>query len=120
MNLKTERRGLSYQFHFANVDPDPELTRKANLKLAQLVAIAPPGASATGVLERNERHYHSVIDVKSPYRSFHEEAVAKEPGTAIQRVLEKVEDRIYAWRFGRGGEGAPAQAHYFNHTQTQG
>lgn len=120
MKSKLERSKPVYQFHFANVEPNAELARKANLRLAELLAMAPPGAYAEGYLELNDRCYRSVVDVESPFRSFHAEAVALEPGAAIQHSLEKMEDRIHAWRFGRGQEGAPAPASCFNRPQTPG
>ncbi len=110
-----------YHFRFNNVPADPDLEKKTNLKLAQFLAIAPPGATAVGFLEKDEKHYTCAIEVSSPYRTFFEKAGGLTPNSAIQRALDKLEDQLYRWRFGGGRNGnsfgSPFQ---YNQPQPQG
>jgi hypothetical protein len=116
-NTQTKSR---YCFRFNNIPADPDLERKTNLKLAQLLAIAPPGSTAVGFVEKNEKYYMSAIEVSSPYRTFLEKAGGLTPNSAIQRALEKLEDQLYRWRFGGGRSGNPfAPPLQFNQPQPQ-
>jgi hypothetical protein len=98
-----EKYSPRYQFQFRDVGADPHLEKNANLRLVQLLALAPPDASALGLLEKNDQYYVSTVEVQSRYRTFHEKAAGTTPDLAVKRALEKLEDRLYRWRAGSGG-----------------
>lgn len=118
---QTKKNKSRYHFRFNNVQVDSELAQRANLKLAQLLAIAPPGATGVGFLEKNEKVYLCAIEVSSPYRTFFEKAAALTPHSAVQRALDKLEDQLYSWRFGSGHNGSSfGTSMQFNQPQLQG
>jgi hypothetical protein len=99
MAIQTRTEKARYQFCLKDLGPDPDLERFANLMLVQLLALAPPGASAFGFVEKGGRVYRA----------------------AVNRVLQKIEDRLYQWRYGGGSSGASAEPiSNFNFPQTQG
>lgn len=102
MNQAIEKNKIRYHFQFKNTERDADLEKMANLKLAQILALAPTDASALGVVENNDRYYVSVAEVKSRYRTFQEKAAGTTPHSAVRRALERLEDRLYRWRFGGG------------------
>ena len=108
--LKLKDTHSRYHFQFHDAETDADLKRWANLRLAQLLTLAPPDAVLVGSLSRTEKFYVSSVEVKSTFRNFYEKASGTTPNTAIKRVLEKLEDRLYRWRFGGGVDGTPAQA----------
>lgn len=118
---QTTQNKSRYRFRFNDVPVDPDLERRTNLKLAQFLAIAPPGATAVGFVEKDGSFYMSAIEVSSPYRTFLGKAGGLTPNSAIQRTLEKLEDQLYRWRYGGGRSGnsfgSPFQ---FNQPQPQG
>lgn len=110
-----------YEFRFNICDKDSVLEKNANLKLAQLLAHSPPGATAVGLIEKSENHYVSAIEVQSPYRTFFEKAAGLTPQSAIKLALEKIENRIYQWRYGGGESNGHARVtHFTNSAQTRG
>lgn len=102
MNRQTEAQKAKNRFCFQGIEPDQELETKANLKLIQLLALAPPGANASGVLEPIRNSYLAKIEVQSPFRSFSSQAMGNSPHVAINRALERLEDQLFRWRFGSG------------------
>ena len=98
MSRPRNKNSSRYQFHFRNVDSDPHLEKNANLRLVQLLALAPSDASAIGVLEKDKKHYFSSVVVQSRYCTFQEKAAATTPDSAVRRALEKLENRLYEWR----------------------
>lgn len=110
----------NYDFKFNLPEMDPELRREANLRLVQLLTLAPPGAKALGAIEKQGNHYVSIVEVTSPYRSFSQQAGGLTPQASINRVLDRLEDSIHRWRYGGVNQGAETNSHfYFNHRQTQ-
>ncbi len=99
-----------YRFKLHAFDYDPELEKSTNLKLAQLLALAPPDATAVCSLDIDESdgYYVAEIEVKSRYRTFRERAAGVTPRTSVKHALEKIEDRLYRWRFGGGDANPPA------------
>lgn len=106
MGLAIEKKLSRYQFEFQNVERDPDLEKMANLKLAEILALAPKDALATGAVENNDRYYIAVAEVKSRYREFKEKAAGTTPYSAVRRALERLEDRLYRWRFGGGTDSS--------------
>ena len=102
--------GPSYQFKFNFDDVDSEIRRRANLRLVELLTLAPPGAKAVGVMDKEGRYYVSAIEVSSPYRSFFQKAVGLTPASTLSRVLERTEDALYRWRYGGGSHGEEFQS----------
>ncbi|MBY0471934.1 hypothetical protein K2X30_12270 [bacterium] len=100
----------SYEFKFNLTHIDSDLKRKANLRLVELLTLAPPGARAFGVMNKDGPHYISAIEVSSPYRCFFQKAVGLTPASALSRVLERVEDALYRWRYGGGNHGEEFQS----------
>lgn len=120
MGIQTEAEKTRYEFCLRDLGPDPELEKDAKLKLVQLLALAPPGATAFGFVEKSDRAYLAAVQVRSPYRTFLERASGVAPRTAVHRVLQKLEDRLYEWRFGGGPSGAsanPFSGNTFQQTQ---
>jgi hypothetical protein len=121
MRRELESALTPYQFQFSRFQPDPDLKKRANLKLVQLLVLAPPGARASGRVETLSQSYLSSVEIRSPYREFRESAVGLTPEAAIDRVLNRIEERLYRWRFGGGGGETSTQAgHRMNLPQTQG
>jgi hypothetical protein len=73
-----------------------------------MLAYAPPGATACGVVNKLQNGYAASIQVVSAFRAFHSSAFALTAETAVSRVLAKMDDQLYNWRFGNGG-GQPAK-----------
>lgn len=86
---------------------DPELEKVSNLKLLQLLAYAPPGATATGRVDKTGQSYMASVDVHSSFRSFAAKAIGTTEAVAVKRVLEKIEDHLFRWRFGSGSGHSP-------------
>jgi hypothetical protein len=109
MNRATEKSISRYEFLFNGLGRDSDLERTANLKLVQLLALAPPDATAVGVVLKKDRYFTAAVEVKSRYRTFHEQAAGTTTHGAVRLVLEKLEDRLYRWRYG-GGHDPSSQA----------
>jgi hypothetical protein len=113
-------RGPSFAFEFNFDEVDPETRSKANLRLVELLTLAPPGAKAVGVMDKEGQHYISAIEVSSPYRTFFQKALGSTPQAALQRVLDRLEDTLYRWRYGGGNQGSPSHTDlHFSRSQTQ-
>jgi len=87
-----------YDFQLAKTEIDPRFEKDVNLKLVELLALAPPDASATGVLEKCDQFYWSSVAVESRYCNFQEKAAGTTPHSAVARALEKLENKLYEWR----------------------
>jgi hypothetical protein len=114
MNQMIEKRTARYEFLFVGLDCDPELGKTANLKLAQLLALAPPDATAFGTVSQKERYYKAEVEVKSRYRTFREQAAGTTPHGSVRLALEKIEDRLYRWRYGGGHDPSSQPARQVN------
>ncbi len=90
------------RFHFGIDDCDPELKKTANLKLLQLLAIAPPAASGLGFVQQSEHEFLATITIQSSFRSFVAKAVSANLELAVRKCLERMEDDLLRWRFGSG------------------
>jgi hypothetical protein len=103
MKIKTPAE-LNNKFHFGyyadDADNEPEFAKAANLRLLQLLVDAPPGASAIGLVEKNDREYISLIKVRSPFRSFTASAAGTDAERTVGKALDRLEDELYRWRFG--------------------
>ena len=111
MNTQTLSKEMKNKFSFQGLPPDRELEGKANLKLTQLLALAPPGSEAFGRLEISGKSYHASIAVRSAYRIFTAEAYGFDAMVAVNRALERLENQLYHWRFGSGtGNSGPRQS----------
>lgn len=84
------------------IGTDAELQKTANLRLIQLMAYAPPGARAIGRMEKVGKSYLATVEVKSSFRTFVANGLGNTEEGAVKRVLEKLEDQLFQWRFGRG------------------
>jgi hypothetical protein len=93
---------MKNRFHFGFLDYDPELEKEANLKLVQLLAFAPPGATGVGLVEKSEKEFLSTITIRSPFRTFVAKAIGNTPSFAVRKSLERLEEDLYRWRFGSG------------------
>ena len=106
MNTQTRSEELKNQFRFHGVIPDRELETKANLKLMQLLVLAPPGAYALASLEVSGKSFLASVTVHSAYRTFSSQAFGGSQVSAINRALQRLEDQLYRWRFGSGTRGS--------------
>ena len=95
---------LKNRFHFGFLNYDPELEKEANLKLLQLLAFAPPGATGVGLVEETERDFLSTVTIRSPFRTFTAKAVESAEKSAVRKSLERLENELFRWRSG-GGTG---------------
>lgn len=120
MPQATEKKLSRYQFEFQNVERDSNLEKMANLKLAEILALAPKDALATGAVEINGRYYTATAEVKSRYRDFQEKAAGTTPYSAVRRALERLEDRLFRWRFGGGTDTSTQPIRHFSVPQIQG
>ncbi len=115
-----EKKISRYQFTAENITSDPELEKMANLKLAQLLALAPKDALAAARVENSGRYYVAVAEVKSRFRNFEEKSAGSTPYSAVRRALERLEDRLYRWRFGGGTDASAHPVRAYPLTQLQG
>lgn len=118
MNSRIENQKPYYQFCLNDIDHDSDLEKYANLGLVKLLALAPPKARASGVLQRYGDFFVSVVEVQSSYRSFEEKACALTAHKSIQKVLDKLEDRLQRWRAGGNDNGNAT--HVYQSPQLQG
>lgn len=110
----------AYEFRFNWDDVDSSVRSQANLRLTQLLSLAPPGAKAVGVMNKEGKYYVTAVEVISPYRDFYKKAVGLTPESALEKVLERLEDSLYRWRYGGGGNEPESGAHVsFNQPLTQ-
>lgn len=117
---ETSNKAPSYDFKFNWDDVDPDIRRRANLRIAQLLTLAPPGAKVVGVMNREGKYYVTAVEVSSHYRSFYKKAIGSTPEFALSRVLERLEEFLYRWRYGGGSSDSEAGTQMtFNQTQTQ-
>jgi hypothetical protein len=100
MNTEMKTEDIQNRFRFCGITPEPELEKVANLKLLQLLAMAPPGAQSTGTLEKTGKSYQAEIRVSSHFRSFSSHAISGNAQNAVIRALERLEDQLYRWRYG--------------------
>jgi hypothetical protein len=92
------------QNRFCLTNDNPDLEKTTNLNLLQLLAYAPPGSMAIGRVDRVEQSYLASIEVQSSFRCLSAKAMGTTEPAAVKRVLEKLEDQLFQWRFG-GGPG---------------
>ena len=104
MNFKIRLEEVKNRFHFGYLDYDLETEKDANLKLIQLLALAPPAATGVGLVEVAQQGFLTTVTVRSPFRSFTGKAIGPTARTSINRALERLENELYRWRFG-GGSG---------------
>jgi hypothetical protein len=109
MMRASEKQNTRYEFNFKNIRVDADLQKKANLKLVELLALAPLDASAFGTVEDSGDYFISTVEVKSRYKTFVEKAAGTSPHSAVNRVLEKLENKLYQWRCGGNSNSSPAQ-----------
>jgi len=83
MNTQTLSKEMKNKFSFHGLPPDRELEGKANLKLTQLLALAPSGSEAFGRLEVSGKGYHASITVRSAFRIFTAEAYGFDAMVAV-------------------------------------
>jgi hypothetical protein len=104
MKTQGQFEGLKNKFNFNGLshemDLDPLFVKRADLRLIQLLADAPPGATASGWVERSGREFIAAIRVQSAFRSFSSSAAAMDVETAVRKALERMEEELYRWRFG--------------------
>ncbi len=112
MNTEKTTAVVKNRFQFQGVEPNADLERKANLKLIQMLAYAPPGAVAVGTVQKTGNSYAAAIEVSSAFRTFTSSAFGLSLEAAVNRVLSKMDDQLYNWRFGRGGGQAAKQTGY--------
>ncbi len=103
------RNSSRHEFRF-EIDVDSTLEAKTNSRLVELLTLAPPDASAVGLLQRDEKSFLSAIEVQSKFLTFFEIGYGPSPEVAVQRALNRLEDRLYEWRFGGGSKGESAKA----------
>jgi len=102
MKEKVRQSELNNRFYFNFFGYDPELERKANLRLLELLAYAPPSAGGFGRVEMSGREYISTIIIQSPFRSFTSKALSSNADSAVRKSLERMEEDLFRWRFGNG------------------
>ena len=100
MNVEKQLSEFNNSFQCKGMALDPELEKDANLKLIQLLALAPPGARSKGGMEKSGKNYLAEVKVHSHFRSFSSQAAGMNPRTAVLRALERLEDQLYRWRWG--------------------
>jgi hypothetical protein len=100
MSTQFETEGFQNRFQFFGIDPGPDLEKVANLKLLQLVALAPPGSQSSATLEKTGKSYLAEIRVTSHFRSFSSHAISGSAQNAVFRALERLDDQLYRWRYG--------------------
>lgn len=105
-NLK-QIPGVRNRFSFLNLEVDKDVERAMNLKLVQLLSLAPPGAVAYGTVEQIGSSCVAKLSIISSFRVFSAQATAPHPEKAVNRVLAEMEDQIFRWRFG-GSRGGPS------------
>jgi hypothetical protein len=86
--------GVKNRFHFGFLDYDSELEKEANLRLIQLLAFAPPGATGVGLVEKSEKEFLSTITIKSPFRTFTSKALSNNARAAVKKSLERIEEGV--------------------------
>jgi hypothetical protein len=104
MNPQVRLKKVENKFHFDFVNEDKDLEKYANLKLLQLLAYAPPGATGVGLVEKYQGEFLSTITIQSHYRSFTAKAIGSDAKAAVRKSLDRLEDELFRWRFG-GGSG---------------
>lgn len=110
MNTETLIERSVNQFQFKDIANGTELASKSNLKLIQLLAYAPPGAVATGIVQKSAKGFSASLTIWSPYRIFTASSVALSAEVAVDRVLRKIDDQLFDWRFGSGNGRSSPQA----------
>lgn len=100
MNTTKQIQGPKNCFHHKGIDPGPHLEKDANLKLVQLLAMAPPGAYSTWSIEKTGKNYLAEVKMFSPFRSFSSRSEGMSPHSVVHRALERMEDQLYRWRWG--------------------
>lgn len=120
MTQAIEKKLSRYQFEFQNLERDPDLEKMASLKLAEILALAPKDALAAGTVENSGRYYTAIAEVKSRYRDFQEKAAGTTPYSAVRRALERLEDRLFRWRFGGGTDTSAQPIRHSSVPQIQG
>jgi hypothetical protein len=107
MTTQIENEGFQNRFQFFGIEPEPDLEKVANLKLVQLVALAPPGSQSAGTLEKTGKSYLAGVRIASHFRSFSSHSISGTAENAVARALERLEDQIYRWRYGenKGNSG---------------
>ena len=106
MKPQAQFHPVKNRFAFRQVAVSRELEKSANLRLFELLAIAPPGAAGTGVLEKSEQNFRAVVAIHSAFRTFVQEAIGTNPASAIRKALDRLEDALFAWRYGAGAPQA--------------
>lgn len=120
MNAEVNVHKIKNRFFFQDMQQDPDLERTANLRLIQLLAYAPPGAVAIGTVQRSGKNYFASIDVSSPFRSFIAKAEAVNSHDVVRRVLNKLDDQLFSWRFGNGTPANQQGYNNYNHSTLAG
>jgi hypothetical protein len=100
MTTQIQTEGFQNRFQFFGIEPEPDLVKVANLKLLQLVALAPPGSQSAGTLEKTGKSYLAGVRIASHFRSFSSHSISGNAENAVARALERLEDQLYRWRYG--------------------
>jgi hypothetical protein len=94
------------RFHFGyfdnNTENEPAFAKAANIRLLQVLVDAPPGATAIGLVEKNDREFISIVRVRSPFRTFTASAAGIDAEKTVHKALDRLEDELYRWRYGSG------------------
>ena len=93
-------------FSFINMRPDPVLQARANLKLVQILAAGPHDATAFGTIEQVGDYFVAKVSVRSRFYSRTERAVGFTADGAVERLLNRIEDCLYDWRYSRRRGGS--------------
>jgi hypothetical protein len=95
--LKAEERK---SFVFSGIEPDSELQKEANLRIAQILAQAPPEAFSAGTVELSGVTSFARVHIHSPFKLFSAQAAGMTPRRALMRALDRLDDQVSRWRWG--------------------
>ncbi|MBL7714064.1 MAG: hypothetical protein JNL01_01265 [Bdellovibrionales bacterium] len=93
---------MRYDLQFQNLAYDPELEKRTNLRLVEILAIAPPEAIAKAQIRKEGRTFVASTTVESGFRTFQQSALGPSAREAIMNALRRLEEQVYRWRYGRG------------------
>jgi len=102
MKTKNKIQLSKNEITFRNFAASCDLQKAANLRLLELLAMAPPGADGGGLVDKVENQYYACALIQSAYRSFIQYAVSENPTEAVGKVLDRLENDIFSWRYGTG------------------
>lgn len=90
---------MSPVFYFKNFSVSDELESYANRCLSRVMDLAPYGASVSAVLERSGdgEQFSGHVEIWSKWGPFFVSVVGSDPKVAVDRLIEKMQEKLEAW-----------------------